>query len=1028
MSSSGPPHMIPRMLRELLQRPLPLETILDIGRGLIDEVEALGGRGALPIDSGMVFVEGEGAGATIRIGSPADSLAADTNDRSVSTDGHAQDERAAVLQVGALLFEMLAGARPEGTSTPGGLGWVLPSLTTSRPDLPPELACAIYRMLDPDPDLRMQSLSEARQVILALRGHDEPVRTEMSWPQEPPPGLPGAPPLLWSTPFIGRHEEMRRAHELLAESPCRLLTILGPGGIGKSRLAFEAAQRLSRHFPDGVHIVPLGGVIIPEFVTLAIGSALGLSFFGSREPVQQLVSLLDAKSTLVILDDFDRVLEGADLIARILVQTRGPRFMVTSRSRLNLHGETLLSLLGLELPPDPSTPDAGDYDAVRLFREHARLLGEHESVGDAELPDVVRICQLLDGVPLGIEHAARWVRALPCAEIAREISRDISLLATDERNVADHHRSMHAVFERSWRTLPEPLRILLARTSVFRGGFRRDAVEQIAGMDLPALAALVDRSLVQRSAPLRYQVHQVLRAFLAGKLATYEGEPARTMERFASWYLELLEGADHGVRGGDPEALASLDAELDNLYAAWEWALHATALSTADRMLEPLSSFLTLRAWHQAGEKICRDAVRALDGLEGSNAKDRLLARILARHGAFTYRLGDRPATRALLERSRALQVKVGAREHLPFTLRHLALVANSQGASEEARALYEEALALCGEYKDRRMEAYVLGDLGIMAQEAGDYAAAKDLHARSLALHREEGNAAGVISTLNCLGTVCRSMGELEPAGAFFQESLAASSRAGNRRGQMVAIMNLCNLHQDRGENEDALARVNEALAIARELGQQDMLATCLCTLGNAYLTMGRADEAVKALEESLGIRSELGATREAAVSRVCLADALCLRGEFARACDLYQESLQVFEREHIRWGIVSAWCGLCNARLGQGDIAEATAAGRTAVAALRGSGDRRSCGQVLGAWVRILIARGCHRRAATLWGSLDAHILAGNLAVSQAGAALEDLRRALPAEELESTLTAGRLVAPEILLDQLAAAEGVT
>ena len=224
-------------------------------------------------------------------------------------------------------------------------------------------------------------------------GEESPSTTR----RRPPPSL--APSSAWSTPFVGREREMEELRRILVDSPCRLLTVIGPGGVGKSRLAFHAAQSLSGSFPDGVYVVPLGAVWSPPFIPLAVGSALEFAFSGTRDPTDELARFVDGRCLLLLLDDFDRLTEGAALLSRILARSQGPRIMVTSRNRLNLSEETLLPLSGLSVPGDARALDARSYGAVRLFLELARRLGAPGCTTDADLPDVVRICQLLEGHP-----------------------------------------------------------------------------------------------------------------------------------------------------------------------------------------------------------------------------------------------------------------------------------------------------------------------------------------------------------------------------------------------------------------------------------------------------------------------------------------------------------------------------------------------------------------------------------------------------------------------------------------------------
>ncbi|MCU0611643.1 MAG: tetratricopeptide repeat protein [Candidatus Eisenbacteria bacterium] len=1007
-----------RSLRDLLiGEQQPLAHVVALGEGLIGQLERLRDRGELPhrLAPEDILIEDETTHAVLLVpsasGAPPSGYASPEVAR-----GDAPDERSAVWQVGVLLFELLTGSALEPHDGAGGESHAaLPSLTATRADIPDQLACAIYRMLDTDPDLRLQSLDEAREALSPHAVRRGPL------PGDSPPSTS----FTWAVPFVGRTAEMSRVRQILTDSPARLLTVLGPGGIGKSRLAFHAAQTLAETFVDGVCIVPLGAVQSPAFIPLAIGNALDFAFYGRRDPVEQLTGFLEGKNLLLVLDDFDRLIEGADLIATLLHHANGPRIMITSRSRLNLSEETVLTIEGLSVPPDADSPDAAGYAAVMLFREHVRRIGAASLVSELDLPFVARICQLLDGVPLGIEQAASWARTLSCGAIADEIAHDIDFVATTVRDVPEQHRSMRAVFERSWRLLEPAYREPLARTAVCPGGFRRDTAEAVAGLSLTSLGQLIDRSLIQRAGPYRYRLHELLRHFLLEKLAEQQGEPGRTRARHAEWLAAFLDTEDRGIRGGDPESLARVDAESANINATMEWALRSGEIHVVERILDPLCTFLSVRGWHRLGDRLCGDAIPLLRGMPPDPAHRRLLARCLSWQASFQFRLGTRAGTRALLEESRGIQTETGAIRDLAFTLRHLALVAHSQGNSDEATAFAEEALALCQSSGDQRMKAFVLGDMGIRAQAAGDYRAARQLYGESLALHRSDGTVTGVISSLTGLGTICRSYGEESPARDYFEESRSLSRQSGNRRSEVFATMNLSNLAQDRGENEQALALVTEALGIAREISQPDTVAMCLCVMGNVYCELARLSEAQRVLEESLAIRVKLGATQEAAVSRTCLADVLYLAGEFHRAGGLYAESLRVFERDNNRWGLVSSLRGLCDAHMARGDLTAATAAGERMLAILRGTSDRPHCAQALESWVGVLLARGDHRRAAELWGCVSGYLTTARAGSGWWQGVRRELEEALSTAELEEAIGGGGRTSPEEMVDRLAVEE---
>ncbi|MBA3870838.1 MAG: XRE family transcriptional regulator [Anaerolineae bacterium] len=308
------------------------------------------------------------------------------------------------------------------------------------------------------------------------------------------------------TPFVGRGSELAEIARLLANPTCRLLTLLGPGGIGKTRLAIEVAESQTVTFQDDVVFVPLASISTPNQIISAIGEALHLSFGDSINPTTDLLIYLRNRHMLLVLDNFEHLVEGADLISDILQRAPNITILITSRERLNLRTEWLFDVEGLSYPTGDSADtvvpqslaEMTDYSAVQLFAQRVAQIQSGTSLSDTMLPLVMRICQHVAGMPLAIELAAAGVRALPIEEIERQIRTNLDVLSTTYRDIPARHRSMRAVFDHSWHLLLEPERVLLSRLAVFRGGCTPEAVEQVTGVKFSALQSLVDKSLLRQ--------------------------------------------------------------------------------------------------------------------------------------------------------------------------------------------------------------------------------------------------------------------------------------------------------------------------------------------------------------------------------------------------------------------------------------------------------------------------------------------------------------------------------------------------
>ncbi len=396
----------------------------------------------------------------------------------------------------------------------------------------------------------------------------------------PAPSLPRSP-----TPLIGREPELAALSKLLCDPRCRLLTLAGLGGIGKTRLALELASTQRAQFPDGVFFVPLASLSLPEYIAPAIGSALGLSSSSLLDPKEQALNHLRQKSLLLVLDNLEHLLEGVGLLAELLEQAPGVKLLVTSRERLNMQGEWLFDLQGLPVPPPDQVDRAEEYSAVALFVQSAQRAQVGFELSAEERPWAARICQLVEGMPLAIELAAAWARLLSCQEITQEIERNLDFLATSARDLPERHRSMRAVFNHSWKLVSDEERRALSRLSVFRGGFTREAAEQVAGAPLTLLSALISKSFIQPVADGRFDLHELVRQYAGAHLDTefedHEMAPGcsnsfAARKAHATYYLALVEQAVPQLYGPVQAAwLQRLEREYDNLRAALTWLLKA---------------------------------------------------------------------------------------------------------------------------------------------------------------------------------------------------------------------------------------------------------------------------------------------------------------------------------------------------------------------------------------------------------------------------------------------------------------------
>ena len=385
------------------------------------------------------------------------------------------------------------------------------------------------------------------------------------------------------TPFFGRREELAEIARLLADPACRLLTLLGPGGTGKTRLALEAAHRLLANTPatlsDGVFFVPLAPLNRFDQLVPAIANAVGFSFCADQSPSDQLLDYLRARRLLLVLDNCEHLLDDATacLLVDLLNSAPGLALLATSRTKLNVVGEQVFFVSGLQAPGpeagEETLPAAalGRYSALQLFQQAARRVRPDFSVTTENLADVVRICRLVDGMPLAIELASAWVEMLPTGEIAAEIERSLDFLESNLRDLPERHRSLRAVFVSSWALLTDEEREALQGLSIFRGNFTRQAAETVSGASLRTLLGLVNKSWLQPVSGRdgRYQIHPLLRQYASARLITETQAWRERRQRHAGYYAGRVQQFDEALRGAQPQdAHNALRADFEEVLAA----------------------------------------------------------------------------------------------------------------------------------------------------------------------------------------------------------------------------------------------------------------------------------------------------------------------------------------------------------------------------------------------------------------------------------------------------------------------------
>ena len=722
-----------------------------------------------------------------------------------------------------------------------------------------------------------------------------------------PVGIPEPP-----TPLIGREAEVAALLDLLADGSVRCVTLTGPGGVGKTRVALQAAVELSGRMPDGVWFVSLAAVRTPGGVAPAVARALGVRQHGRRSAVAAIARFLGERPTVLVLDNFERVVAAAPVIASLLGQCPGTEVLATSRVPLGLYGETRLEVRPLPVP-EPGDPAAREAAAVRLFADRARAAWSGFVLTDEMLPAATAICERLDGLPLAIELAASWLDVLPPEAILDRLRERRLRLAGGGVDQPERLQALDEAVAWSHDLLGPDEQRLFRRLAVFSGGFGLEAAESVAdgwADDAPTgtavldrLAGLVHKSLLRRAAGStadapRFEMLETIRDFASSRLEA-SGEEPEARRRHAAWCEQLVQTARATLGTAEQEAaLRLVDADHDNLRAAlrrafdeddpagprlagemWRFWYARGHLAEGRRWLEEAASDATgsppavrsavalgLGVIAQAQGDAAR-ADRALNaGLDGFRALGDAAGTTTALNflGVAASGAGDHLRAVRLHEEALDLSRRSGDQWRLTLSLNLLAAEIGRVGRTHEARRLLDESLALAAERGDRWNVAAALTARGDLDHRDGRAPDAVDAYESALAVYREIGHPQGEATLLTRLGTINEERGELTSARARLELAARRARTADDGRARAGALLALGSVLRRCGDLPGAQAAVSEGLTLAVDLGDSELVLTGLRHAAETVRAEGdhqRATRIAAAADAALAARSA-GAT----------------------------------------------------------------------------------------------------------------------------------------------------------------------
>lgn len=696
------------------------------------------------------------------------------------------------------------------------------------------------------------------------------IAREMRLPQLPPP----------SPHFVGRAQEQAYLLAQLDNPACRLLTLLGASGMGKSRLALETVRHLlvqrPGRFLHGVYFVSLVDLTQSSLLPSILAEALGVLSPSNQqtEPFQAILDFLRPLELLLVLDNLEQLADDLEWLVQILREAPGVKVLVTSQSPLHLHEEWLVDLAGLVAPTedeDVETDAAGEaYSAVHLFLQIIQRLQPAYRPSPDDMRAIGHICRLLQGMPLGIELAAAWIRQFSPRQMAREIGQGLDFLTTKMRNAPERHRSLRAAFTYAWQLLPPDVQAIFPGLSIFHRGFTPEAAQTVADARPQQLALLVEKSLLRLEAG-RYDMHPMLTHFAGEQLALDEETRQSVAQAHASFYLDFLAAQGDGEEIAQRQAIQS---EMPNIRAAWQWAVAQQDLPRLLHAATTLHNFYSVQSWFREGIAAFQSALDQLPaGVHNMPELAQTRCELLGRKARMHIHIGqlsqanqaldeaqtqlhaiDDPArlstitgymaitafhageiARAigLAERCLALDEERGDGDGAAFALSFLGSCYKTQGDYPKAADCLQRSLRLYVQMEDDLGRAMTLNNLGNLAQAQGEYAAAHDYYLTCSRLFEEQNHNHGAATTLANAGRLARKLGNLDEAAELLGRSLTLKRSMADERGAAVALIGLADVAVAAGETTDAYTYLCEALVVSRRVGDVKLMLEGLAVWG---------------------------------------------------------------------------------------------------------------------------------------------------------------------------------------------------
>lgn len=726
------------------------------------------------------------------------------------------------------------------------------------------------------------------------------------------------------TPFFGRDADLAALSQRLQKPTYRLISLIGPGGIGKTRLALEALRHNQAHYRHGVYFVPLAGVAQPDQLPFSIAAVLDLQLKAGEETIAtQLIAHLRHRKLLLLLDNFEHLIADTslDLLVSLLKSCPGVVLLVTSRQYLNLQVEDTFRLEGLPYPENAGQTDIGRYDAVQLFVDRAQRVNKRFDLSEESAPAVLAICQITGGIPLALELVAAGLRDADVQQLAEAIRADADRLQTTMHDVPTAHRSLRSVFDYSWRLLTQPEQRLLAALAAFRGGFSTAAAVEVCGATPGLLARLEQASLIRKQGAERYDMHELTRQFAAEQLQA-TAHMGAIHRAYAGYYCELLAQQAEALVGAHPQtAIQVIQHDWDNVWQAWLWGVRANDLEALARALTGLHRYCLARGLYQEVEHLLAEALAVIPATRTLLHLDTLLA--YSEHLLWQTKYAQ---ARPYAEAAQKLAQGLGDAARNADAWRLIALLHDQTGDTIVAIQAFEQALAAAQRAENPLLFCEVLRRYGLSLSNLGHHKQALACLHQALQVAQQESYRTQEQSLLLYLGLLYSEMHDLLRAMHYAQAALSLIQATGNRPLE-ARIQNMTGFgYAQVGQLEQALPYHEQSRQISQEIGDPFQESHALHNLCTVNRKLGRYDLAEHYGQQALRLGLGYHLPDPSAYAWLHLGYLAADRGDFAQAAEYFQLSRDSWAEQGQYALRLESQAGLARAllHLGQGQAAQ--------------------------------------------------------------------------------------------------------